>query len=558
MNSSTPRTGRLADVEVGRRGFLGMIAAGAAVVGVPSLLSACGDGGGSAPHGAAAPSAQATVSAEILPSYIPVEYVKPDYPSVQGSTPGFEKIPASFVQSVPTPPGSGQTFTAMTPLWGTIPPVDGNQYYAAVNALLGSTISFQISDGNTYGDKLATVLASAKDVPDWVCIPTWNIPPRFGSEIVPNLFQDLTPYLAGDKVKDYPNLANLPTAAWKFGVFNDKLYALPFPGEIITDATFYRKDLIEAKGITVDVSSADDLLALAKELTGGNVYGCEDLWITATQIFKVVPKWKLEGGALVSRFETQEYRDALEWIAKLFAAGVVHPDAVAGNTGEAKTRFQGGQSLISSDGLGGWHEALRDNLGANPGYWQQPFAPFAADGGTPALFQGNPVNIFSFLKKSDDEARITELLKLADVLAAPFGTTEFDVINNGVEGVHYTKDGNGLPVPTELAATELQPTYTFLVDPPVAQTRVQYPGFVEAYSTWMADAAQYVEEPLFFAMQIVEPPQYASLGQPFTDLEKDIARGRKSLTDLDAAIATWKSSGGEELRAFYQEILDAQ
>lgn len=54
----------------------------------------------------------------------------------------------------------------------------------------------------------------------------------------------------------------------------------------------------------------------------------------------------------------------------------------------------------------------------------------------------------------------------------------------------------------------------------------------------MADAAQYVTEPLFFAMQIVEPPQYASIGQPFVDLEKDISRGRKTLDDLDAAIAT--------------------
>ena len=28
------------------------------------------------------------------------------------------------------------------------------------------------------------------------------------------------------------------------------------------------------------------------------------------------------------------------------------------------------------------------------------------------------------------------------------------------------------------------------------------------------------------------------------------------MADLDEAVATWSSSGGEELRAFYQEILD--
>ena len=32
---------------------------------------------------------------------------------------------------------------------------------------------------------------------------------------------------AGDKVKQYPNLANIPTGAWAAGVWNGKLYGLP-------------------------------------------------------------------------------------------------------------------------------------------------------------------------------------------------------------------------------------------------------------------------------------------------------------------------------------------
>lgn len=547
-----PQLGRLGDVAVDRRSFLGMLAAGAAVVGVPSLLSACSPG---TPTGTAT---GAAATGDVIPKYIPVTYAEPDYPSVDGSVPGYETIPAELVQSVSKAPGTGVVFTAMTPLWGTIPPTKGNQYYEAVNGLLGSEINFQITDGNVYGDKLATVLASPKDVPDWVCVPTWNLPPRFGSEIVGNVFQDLTPYLAGDLVEEYPNLANIPSDAWKFCVFNGRLYGLPFPGETITDAIFYRKDVLDGLGITPDVKNGQDLLDLAKELTGGNVWGAEDLWNTAAIIHSVVPKWKLEGDKLVHRVETEEYRAALEWNTALFASGAVHPDAVAGQTGDAKMRFQGGQSLICNDGVGGWHEAMRDNLAANPSYWQQPFAPFAADGGTPVLWKGNPANIFSFLKKTDDEAKIKELLGLANVLAAPFGTTEFDTINNGVEGVHYTRGSDGLPVPTELAATELQPTYIFLVDPPLAESHVQYPGYVKAASEWKATASGYATDPLFYAQQIVEPAQYASIAQPFVDLEKDISRGRKSMDDLDAAIETWRASGGEELRAFYQDILDNQ
>ena len=245
--NATPTFGRLGDHAVDRRRFLGLIATGAAVVGIPGLLTACS----TTPPPAANNSAAA--AGDVIPKYIPVTYIDPDYPSVNGSVPGYEAIPDELVQSVKDAPGTGVVYTAMTPLWGTIPPTKGNKYYEAVNEMLGSDIQFQITDGNVYGDKLATVLASAKDVPDWVCVPTWNLPPRFGSEIVENVFQDLTPFLAGDKVTPYPNLANISSDAWKFCVFNGKLYGLPFPGEVITDAIFYRRDVLDGLGITLSL-----------------------------------------------------------------------------------------------------------------------------------------------------------------------------------------------------------------------------------------------------------------------------------------------------------------
>ena len=548
----TTHLSKVTDIPVQRRSFLGMMVAGAAVVSVPGLLAGCGGSSAKTAVGTAGP------IGDVIPKYIPLSFVKPDFPSVSGSVPGFVTLPETLVKSIAKAPGSGATYKAMTPLWGTIPPSQGNKYYEAVNAMLGSKIEFQITDGNTYGDKLATVLASKKDVPDWVCVPSWVLPPRFGSEIVENVFQDLTPYLAGDKVKAYPNLANIPSDAWKYCVWNGKLYGLPFPGGVLNDVIFYRKDLIEGMGITVDVKNGDDLLALAKELTDAKAgrWGADDLWTPATLIHSVPPKWKLESGKLVHRFESQEYRAALAWNAKLFASGAVHPDAVAGQTGDSKKRFQSGKTLIMGDGLGGWNEALRDNLGTNPKYWQQPFDFFAADGGKPVLFKA-PTGIFSFLKKSDDKKKITELLGLANLLAAPFGTTECDVITNGVEGVHYKKNSAGLPVPTALASKELQPTYIFLVDGPVTETHVQYPGYIKAMSEWQAKAAEYVKDPLFFGQQISEPQRFGSLATPFVDLEKDISRGRKSLKDLDAAVKIWKASGGDELRVFYQKILDA-
>lgn len=523
-----------------------------AAVGAISLTAACSTGGGG---GNVADPDQQVGNDSALPSFVPVEYVEPDFPSVEGSTAGFATVPDEFVQVFDAPPGSGGSYTVMTPLWGTIPPTEGNQYFDGVNEAIGTDLTFQISDGNTYGDKLAAVLASPKDVADWVSIPSWNVPPRFG-QAVDTIFTDLTPYLAGDAVEAYPNLANIPTDAWRACMWNGKLYGLPFPGELVNDATFYRADLLpEGTALPTD---ADEALDFVASLTDADArrWGSNDLWILATQMFSVVPKWTQdEEGNLVHRVETQEYRDALEWMSTLYASGAVHPDAVA-ESGDGKERFESGQVLVTSDGVGAWHEALGRNLPSNPEFDQQPLPLIADDGGEPKIFKGGAASMCSYLKKTDTEGAIEELLEAANFLASPYGTAEYQLVNYGVEGVHYTLDENRLPVATELAATEVQPSYIFLVDPPVVNAKVQYPGYVEDFTTWMADAAPYVEEPLFYGMQITEPAQYASLGQPFEDLEKDIARGRKSLDDLDAAVETWRTSGGEELRAYYQEILD--
>src|SRR5690606_10330853 len=154
-------------------------------------------------------------------------------------------------------------------------------------------------------------------------------------------------------------------------------------------------------------TTAEELLELCAELTNGRRWAANDLWNAATLIHGVVPKWRIEDdGTLTHRIETEEYRAALEWNARLFAQGSVHPDAVADNSGDAKARFESGQVLISSDGVGGWHEALARQLGSNPTYSQRPFPPFAADGGTPVLWKGNPANILSFIKATDDKDKV--------------------------------------------------------------------------------------------------------------------------------------------------------
>nr|WP_246256025.1 extracellular solute-binding protein [Pseudarthrobacter oxydans] len=324
---------------------------------------------------------------------------------------------------------------------------------------------------------------------------------------------------------------------------------------VISDAIFYRADLFEELGAKPP-TSADEYRTLAKELTdeSKNRWGSEDVWTGAQIMHGVVPKWKQVDGTLQNKVETEEYRAALEWTAKLFADGSVHPDAVAGNAQQSKQRFESGASLMASDGMGSWHEALARVLPSNPKFNMQPMDYFAPDGGKPTLFRAQPAAIFSFIKKTEP-AKVEEMLALANFMAAPFGTEENVLINNGVEGVHFTRDAQGIPKATAKGTEEVTSTYAFLVNAPIVNSMVQYPGLVQSQSEWEARQAPNVVEDAFFGMQIQEPAKFGSLSKPFDDLAKDIIRGRKSMKDLDAELATWKSKGGDELRDFYAGFL---
>ena len=41
--------------------------------------------------------------------------------------------------------------------------------------------------------------------------------------------QDLTPFLSGDAIKDYPNLAAHPTGVWRTTVYSNKIYGVGDP-----------------------------------------------------------------------------------------------------------------------------------------------------------------------------------------------------------------------------------------------------------------------------------------------------------------------------------------
>ncbi|GIH89612.1 extracellular solute-binding protein [Planobispora siamensis] len=547
-----------------RRGFLGLVGLSAVAVAGGGLLGACSAPTGTRPGSGGATAAAADKLTSLTPTYTAFPGVKPDLPGTVSTLPGVPDVSGGFTRYPATPTaaltqkaGKGGTYKAMTPLWGPPPPgLADNSYFQAANADIGATVEFQITDGTVYVDKAIARLA-AGDIPDIMVIPSWEIDKMADfNTAVDKAFEDLTPYLQGDKVKPYPLLANLPTAAWQWSVWNGKLMAVPFPTEPYPFALLYRKDLFDKNGWNTNPKTADELFELGKEITDakakrwafGSIH--EMMWPT----FRIPQEWRYENGKLVHKYETPEFELMLAFMQKVFKEELVHPSVVSSKGANEKDLMAAGQILVYRDGLGGWKELLQQHRGKNPDFAMGAFPVFAHDGGTPLMYHGTAAGIFTFVKKGLPKEKVEEILSILNWCAAPFGTREYELSNFGVEGKHFKRGDNGIPELTDLGRKEVAYTYGFLGGRPL-YVDWPYPDAVKLNVEWQNASFQYLEKGPFDGIRVQRPSKYSGLQVPTEDKFTDIMRGRRPVSDAKQIVSEWQRDGGNEARDFYMKVL---
>jgi putative aldouronate transport system substrate-binding protein len=543
-----------------RRGFVTATAGAAGAIAFSPLIAACGNGSSAAKGN----TNTKTGLAAALPAYKAGSATTPDIPIISGTggavtDAGYLTYPSSPVATVTGIPGSGGTYTAVTPLWGSIPSPN-NAYYQAVNKALGATITIQPANGNTYNTSV-TALTAAKKVPDWIQLPTWWNSAFNVGELTATQLADLTPYLAGDKVLEYPNLAAIPTSAWTAGAWNNKVFGIPSfaSGSAFAGCFYYRKDVIVDKlGLSADVKSIADFENLMKEAKAANrgIGASDDVWTYLFQPYGIPQKFEVQNGKLVHKYDLPQYIEALNWAYKIAKAGYIHPDALAGDTNNATNRFYSGKCLISSGGTGAWNLAdAQSGIAANPKYNRQAFKLFSADGTSkPSIFIGPGTSIVSYLNKRLTPAQIKECLKIANYLAAPYGSVEYTLLNFGVEGVDYTMTSAG-PTYTSKGKTEAnQATYQFLAAPSSVVSNPGMDQLTKDFAAWQANAVQFAYKPVFNNSNITVPARLATAdtAQAVEDTIKEVYHGLKPVSAFQQALATWKASGGTEVINWYQ------
>ena len=502
----------------------------------------------------------------MLPQQTPLQLVPADIVG-QGPIPdGYLAYPTRLVKAVRDKPGSSAVpIKTLTPFWGPAPPGLGrNSFLGAVNAELGVPIHPSVQDGLSYADKLSAVLG-ARDVPDLLCVPNWEVDkiPRF-ADAVRALFTDLSELLRGNAVSAYPMLASLPTSAWQHCVWGGRLMAVPFP----TDgpfpwALFQRKDLCERAGVAAP-RTIDELHAFGKRLTQPErgVWAFGGLFNMVQMLFKCPGcKWgwrKQMGGGLEFKYETPEYRQALQFTARLHREGLVHPDLMASRGADAKQLFNGGKILCYEDGIGAWRGMQSEQAKVTPGYDMQPIPIFSALGGDPLAWQRQEPIFYTFLKKGLSQERTLELLRVLNWCAAPFGSREYELAAYGVEGQHFTRGSDHCPIPTELGRNELAMQYTLLGGRcPVVVSSEDVPHYVRDLLAYSRATLPYAEPDLFQGMKLQLPSAFSKNLVLTEDKLTDILRGRRPESDLAAIVQEWRNNGGDETRAFLEKALAA-
>jgi putative aldouronate transport system substrate-binding protein len=549
-----------AGMPMNRRSFIGAAAATAGAAVAAPLLAACGTSGSSGPA-----AASASQLAKIMPTYVPRNLIKPDFASVDGSAPGYLNYPSTLAHSVSGVPGDGGSYSAITPLWASIPSPSGNTYYAAVDKALNASLSMQPANGDTYSTILPPLFSGNK-LPDWIQIPSfWTAPLNFGQATAAKL-ADLTPYLAGDKIKKYPNLAAIFPGGWQAGIWNDKIYGIPSYSTqfAVSYYLYYRADIFDKLGIgTPKVTSINDLYDLGKEINNPakKQWAFDDIWGYLYQPFGITTTWTTNAkGDLITQWETPEIIEAMVWEAKLVKGGLMNPDAIAGDTATGKQRFWSGQELITSDGPGAWvwGDAV-SGTAANKGYERMAFPFFTASGtGTPSFALANGTTWLSYLNKNLSPGQIEELLRIANYLAAPFGSYEYTLVNFGVPSTDYTMVSTG-PVLTATGNKEVATTYQFLASANSVNNQPGYPEVTRASAVFSQQNAKYGYKPPFYDMNISVPASLSSTNAmtPFsgtTPIQYEVVRGRSTVADYQSTVKQWLNSGGNELKKFYESV----
>lgn len=537
--------------ELSRRSVLRLLGVGTATAALGPYLVGCSSGLGPNPgpgNGTLAP----------WPTFKQAAGPTPDLPAtLPGSAiNGYYTYPTELTQSVSETPGDGSIVNAQILSYSPPPnPATSNKLWAAINKALNVDLQLNLVPASEYGQKLAAVSAT-DDLPDTMLITTM---PR-AKQFVAAKCADLTEYLSGDAISEYPNLAAIPQYAWEaMGRVNGGIYGIPLPRGRAASILHVNRDQLDAVGAPDEWTREEFIEAMKASSTGGK-YGL-GTWTAggyAVEVFAgafgAPNQWQQTDGTFTSAFASEQYKEAIAFTRDLVKADYYFPTSNTASQNDIMTQYYGTAITAVPGNFMNY---------ANGVYFDRVGGRFTTDVALPIGAEHAQLNSglfgYTVFKQADPE-RIKLLLRICNYLAAPYGTTEYELVSIGVEGEHFTRSADGL-VKTKLAETENENTVPvkYIAD---ALEFVQVPDHLDAtkrgFEVYEKVVAMGTANPALGLDSATADKDSVALGQKLSDLSSGIIAGRNDISEWDGAVADYLSNGGQKIADEFAESAAGQ
>lgn len=491
-----------------------------------------------------------------LPAYVPFTRVAPDGPATEsGAAPFYRAYPADPPKFAAEVPLSGGRVEVLTIMNTTPSAVAGNRWWQAVNKAVGGEITMVGAPVADYVSKFQAMVSGGQ-LPDLSVITPGSIP-QLGP-LLEAKFHDLTDLLAGDAVKQFPSLANIPTVAWRGCSFNGRIRAVPIHRFSLRRQYLLRTDLAERYGVTTTPKSGEELLALLRGVASPDQgrfatahAGATLDWIN--EMHGTPNGWQVNAdGTWTKDYETETFVESLSIVRDLWSQRVIHPNAFQPNINPQG--FFDSAVIACFPITSSWATNAASALKADPRARVIAVDVMKWDGSGPAArWLNNGAPYLTGLRAASPD-RAGELMRLINWLASPWGTQENLLARYGVEGHNYARTADGGLQSLDATKGESLSPMQYAGSAAMVHYNGVYPDLAKAeYDSEVSAMRAVAPLPTVGLESETDQTKGAVLERDMQALVADVIQGRQSVGDWAAGVKRWRDKGGDQVRDEYQK-----
>lgn len=309
----------------------------------------------------------------------------------------------------------------------------------------GVSVSPIIPPLASYSDKLATLVNSG-DVPDVFSVAQAMV--KIPQMVAREQLLDLTDY-----IKNSDKLSQLNQSIFDTPYIDGKHYFIPY-NYPKSKGIYIRQDIMDQYGINLSSTpTTEEFLTEMKKLVGTGITPFTfPKWVDNFQFFyNSFGAWGgilLQDGQYIDGFQTQEMQDALAYLHRLYAEGVLNKEFITTENSQMREKTYTAQSAADIDYITNYINYVQQTAAAGkPTEMHVIYELIGPNGDGGALNEATQTAwvISSKTKNPDKAFKLVETIVTdPDLYPAFYGI--------GIEGSHYTLDEDGNIVPTSKAS----------------------------------------------------------------------------------------------------------